>query len=141
LERTLLCDRWWCEEDGGSNSGVATRIKTEMECSNFIPPMQLHCIIHQQALCSKLINLESVMNIVVWTVNFIRRSALNHRQFQQFLLESEAECGEMLCHTEIRWLSRRKLLKRFFELCHEIEIFLAEKSFMRSYLTQSGSRI
>jgi hypothetical protein len=30
----------------GSNSGVMTRIKTEMECSNFSPPMQLHCRIH-----------------------------------------------------------------------------------------------
>jgi hypothetical protein len=74
-----------------SNSGVVTRIKTEMECSNFSPPMKLHCILHQQALCSKVVNLESVMNIVVSTVNFIRGSALNHRQFQQFLLEIEAE--------------------------------------------------
>jgi hypothetical protein len=85
----------------GSNSGVVTRIKTEMECSNFSPPMQLHCIIHQQALCSKVMNLESVMNIVESTVNF-RRSALNHRQFQQFLLEVEAEYGDVLYHNEIR---------------------------------------
>jgi hypothetical protein len=49
----------------GSNSGVVTRIKTEMECSNFSLPMQLHCSIHQQTLCSKVMNLESVMNIVV----------------------------------------------------------------------------
>jgi hypothetical protein len=75
----------------GSNSGVVTRIKTEMECSNFSPPMQLHCIIHLQALCSKVMNLESVINIVVSTVNFIRGSALNHGQFQQFVLEIEAE--------------------------------------------------
>jgi hypothetical protein len=70
----------------GSNSGVVIRIKTEIEGSNFSPLMQLQCIIHQQALCSKVVNLESVMNIAVSTVNFIRRSALNHRQFQQFLL-------------------------------------------------------
>jgi hypothetical protein len=75
----------------GSNSGVVTRIKTEMKYSNFSPPMQLHCSIHQQALCSKVMNFESVMNIVVSTVNFIRGSALNHWQFQQFLLEIEAE--------------------------------------------------
>jgi hypothetical protein len=103
----------------GSNKGVVSRIKTEMECSNFSPPMQLLCIIHQQALCSKVMNLESVMNIVVSTVNFIRKSALNHRQFQQFLLEVEAEYGDVLYHTEIRWLSRGKLPKRFFELRHE----------------------
>jgi hypothetical protein len=72
-------------------------------------------------------NLESVMNIVVSTVNFIRKSALNHRKFQQFLLEVEAEYGDMLYHTEIRWLSRGNLIKRFLELRHEIEIFLTEK--------------
>jgi hypothetical protein len=71
-------------------------------------------------------NLESVMNVVS-TVNFIISSALNYRQFQQFLLEVEAEYGDVLYHTEIRWLSRRKLLKHFFELRHEIEIFLTEK--------------
>jgi hypothetical protein len=32
-----------------------------------------------------------------------------------------------LYRTEIRWLSRGKLLKHFFELRHEIEIFLTEK--------------
>jgi hypothetical protein len=67
------------------------------------------------------------MNIVVSTVNFIRRCALDHRQFQQFLLEIEANYGDVLYHTEIRWLNRGKLLKRFFELRHEIEIFLTEK--------------
>jgi hypothetical protein len=86
----------------GSNSGVVTRVKTEKECSNFSPPMQLHCIIHQKASCSKVVNLESVMNIVVSTVNFIRKSVPNHRQFQQFLLEVEAEYGDILYHTEIR---------------------------------------
>jgi hypothetical protein len=40
-------------------------------------------------------NLESVMNIVVSTVNFVRKSALNDRQFQQFLLEVEAEYGDV----------------------------------------------
>jgi hypothetical protein len=53
-----------------SNSGVVNCIKTEMECLNFSPPMQLHCIIQQKSLCSKVMNLESVMNIVVSTVNF-----------------------------------------------------------------------
>jgi hypothetical protein len=59
------------------------------------------------------------MDIVVSTVNFIRKSALNHRRFQQFLLEVEAEYGDVLYHTDIRWLTRGKLLKRFFEIRHK----------------------
>jgi hypothetical protein len=33
----------------------------------------------------------------------------------------------VLYHTEIRWLSRGKLLKHLFELRHAIEIFFTEK--------------
>jgi hypothetical protein len=33
----------------------------------------------------------SVVDIVVPTVNSVRKSAPNHRQFQQLLLETEAE--------------------------------------------------
>jgi hypothetical protein len=80
-------------------------------------------------------NLESVMNTVASTVNFIRRSALNHRQSQQFLLEVEAEYGDMLYHTEIMWLSRGKLLKHFFDLRHKIEIFLTEKQKLHEKLS------
>jgi hypothetical protein len=42
-------------------------------------------------------------------------------------IKVEAEYGDVLYHTEIRWLSRGNLIKRFFELSHEIEIFLIEK--------------
>jgi hypothetical protein len=51
------------------------------------------------------------------------------------LLEVEAEYGDVLYHTEIRWISRGKWLKYFFELRHEIEIFLTEK---QKFLTRSG---
>lgn len=111
----------------GSKSGVVARIKEKILEVDAEPLMQFHCIIHQQALCSKILRFENVMSVVVSCVNFIRHHGLQHRQFQSFLSEIEAEYGDVLYHAEVRWLSRGKVLKRFFALRQEIDIFLTEK--------------
>jgi hypothetical protein len=49
-----------------------------------------------------------VMNIVVSTVNFIRSRSLNHRQFRKLLIGIEADYGDVICHSEVRWLSGGK---------------------------------
>jgi hypothetical protein len=62
------------------------------------------------------------MDIVIKTVNFIRASALNHREFVLFLEEVENEYGEIICVTNVRWLIRGSVLKRFFDLLNEIKL-------------------
>ncbi|KAK0143094.1 General transcription factor II-I repeat domain-containing protein 2B [Merluccius polli] len=89
--------------------------------------VKLHCIIHQQVLCAKCVKFEHVMQPVVKTINFIRSKALHHRQFQRFLLDIDAEYGDVIYHTDVRWLSRGSALQRFFSLRREIGQFLAEK--------------
>ena len=111
----------------GSKAGLVEKICNEVANANGTPPLKFHCIIHQQVLCSKVLKFEDIMNVVVSTVNFIRRHGLNHRQFQTFLSEIDSEYGDVLYHTEVRWLSKGKVLRRFFALRHEIEIFLTEK--------------
>ncbi|XP_066213931.1 general transcription factor II-I repeat domain-containing protein 2-like [Saccopteryx leptura] len=91
------------------------------------PFVAIHCILHQEALCAKNIQLKEVMDVVVKTVNFIRARGLNHRQFVSFLADLEAEYGELLYHTEVRWLSLGKVLQRFFALRQEIALFMAMK--------------
>lgn len=44
-----------------------------------------HFIIHQQVLCSKVLNIGHVLKIVTKIVNFIQARGLNHRQFALFL--------------------------------------------------------
>ena len=56
---------------------------------------KLHCIIHQEALCAKSFKLKEVMDLVVKIVNLILTFGLNHRQFQQFSQETQAEFGEL----------------------------------------------
>ncbi|XP_025420898.1 general transcription factor II-I repeat domain-containing protein 2-like [Sipha flava] len=109
----------------GSKSGLIGRINSKMSELNLSPPIGIHCIVHQQALCGKVLDLENVMYIVVQIINFIRSHGLNHRQFQNFLSEIESEYNDVLYHSNVR---RGKILKRFFFLRHEIEIFLIEKN-------------
>jgi len=109
------------------NIGFVGRVNKLLKLKNIEPPINIHCIIHQQALCGKVIGLEHVMSVVTKAVNFIRSHGLTHRQFQSFLLEIEAEYNDVVYHNHVRWLSRGKFLKRFFDLRKEIEMFMIDK--------------
>ena len=45
----------------------------------------LHCIIHVEALCKSVLQLDHVVKPVVKLVNVIRARGLHHRQFINFL--------------------------------------------------------
>ncbi|CAM1303933.1 Uncharacterised protein r2_g1383 [Pycnogonum litorale] len=66
------------------------------------------------------------MQTVVKCVNKIRK-ALKHRQFKEFLESLQSEYGDVLYHSKVRWLSRGKTLRRFFDLRDEIKIFMEMK--------------
>lgn len=111
----------------GASRGLIGRMNREMEERGLTALLQVHCLIHQQALCGKVLKWDSVMKVVVLCINFIRANGLKHRQFQQFLSELESAYGDVLNHTEIRWLSRGKVLRRFYELLPDVNAFLQSK--------------
>ena len=119
--------------DGGRNmsgqrTGLVGQIIKALANAACSKPMIIHCAIHQQALCAKYLNMSTVLEPPVKTVNFIRSHALNHRQFRSFLSEIEAEHEDLPYYTAVRWLSCGKVLERFFALRVEIEVFLNEKN-------------
>ncbi|KAK0131346.1 Protein ZBED8 [Merluccius polli] len=87
----------------GRHSGFIAPCKADPDFPKFL---NYHCIIHQQAICSKVMGFDHVMTPVVKIINSIRAKAKQHRHFKQFLEECSAEYGNLLLHTEIRWLSR-----------------------------------
>ena len=109
----------------GNNTGLVGLLK-----KNGINCITLHCIIHQQALCGKMLQTSDVMKTVVQIVNLIRsgNKAHRHRRFITFLEELNAEFSDLPLYTNVRWLSAGKVLKHFFGLRKDILSFLTEES-------------
>ena len=71
-------------------------------------------------------NFCDVMDSVIKSINFIRPRDLNHRQFQALLSEMNDEHGDLVYCTEVCWISRGRMLKRFFDLRDEIKFFMEQ---------------
>jgi hypothetical protein len=78
------------------------------------------------------------MDTVIKTVNFIHASSLNHIEFLAYLEEVENEYGEIIYHTNVRWLSRGSVLKRFLDFLNEIKLFLEKKGRNTEELNDEG---
>ena len=86
-------------------------------------------MLHHHALAAKSLpeKLKNVLSIAVRAVNYIRGNALNHHLFKAFGNEVGAKHSRLLYHTEVRWLSRGRVLTRVFELRKKIEMFLRKR--------------
>ncbi|CAM4733374.1 unnamed protein product [Leuciscus chuanchicus] len=87
-----------------------------------------HCIIHQSVLCSTLSDeYAEVMNTMMRMINFLRASSsLQHRMLREFLREVDANADDLLLHNNVRWLSKGRVLERFWSIRGEIAAFLAQ---------------
>ncbi|CAK8697998.1 unnamed protein product [Clavelina lepadiformis] len=85
-----------------------------------------HCIIHQAVLCASLGDEYcKVMETIMKLVNFLRStSALQHPLLQDFLSENNAIYTDLLVHNNIRWLSKGRVLERFWLIRKELSGFL-----------------
>ena len=97
-------------------NGLVGRIREKMLEVNGAGELTAYCIIHQESLCGKALKMDHVMRTVTQAVNFIRAKGLNHRQFKSFLVEIGSGYGDVVYHTEVRWLSWGRVLNRCFEL-------------------------
>ncbi|RXN35893.1 general transcription factor II-I repeat domain-containing 2-like protein [Labeo rohita] len=69
-----------------------------------------------------------VMTTVMKLVNYLRASsALQHRLLRSFLVEVNATFDDLLLHNNVRWLSKGKVLERFWALRKELETFLLDQ--------------
>ncbi|QQP55291.1 General transcription factor II-I repeat domain-containing protein 2-like [Caligus rogercresseyi] len=67
------------------------------------------------------------MSLVIRVVNFIVARALHDRQFKALFDEVGNAYPGLLLHSNVRWLSRGKVLSRFAAWLNEIRTFLDMK--------------
>ncbi|QQP53356.1 General transcription factor II-I repeat domain-containing protein 2-like [Caligus rogercresseyi] len=67
------------------------------------------------------------MSLVIRVVNFIVARALHDRQFKALLDKVGNAYSGLLLHSNVRWLSRGKVLSRFAAYLNEIRTFLDMK--------------
>jgi hypothetical protein len=86
-------------------------------------------VIHRQVPAAKTLppGLKQIMSLVIQAVNFINSSALNSRIFTKLCFEMNAESTQLLLRTEVRWLSKVKVLKLVYDFHEKLAVFSTEK--------------
>ena len=83
-----------------------------------------HCLLHQQSLFAKHITVVDGMTSAAKVMNYIRAQPFHRSEFRFLLDEYNNEYGDLLLHTEIRWL---RIKKRFSECLPLIPFCLKKK--------------
>ncbi|XP_068247742.1 zinc finger BED domain-containing protein 5-like [Palaemon carinicauda] len=98
----------------------------EKENSDLI---RTHCFLHREVLISKISqeDLKLVLHQLVEIVNYIKSSPLKSRLFEQLCKGMDSQHVRLLMHTEVRWLSKGKVLTRVHELHKELIVFFDQE--------------
>ena len=122
LEKLVSITTDGCLAMTGRHNGFIANCKADPDFPIFFR------IIHQQSICAKVMGFDHIMTPVVKIIDYIRAKAKQHRSFKLFLEELSSEYGDLLLHTDIIWLSRGKVLRRFLALLTEIKAFMGERN-------------
>jgi hypothetical protein len=69
---------------------------------------------------------KTVLEDSIKIINFIKARSLNSRIFSLLGEDMGNEHKQLLLHSEVRWLSRGKLLTKLFELRQKVLLFVNE---------------
>ena len=123
----------WCTDSApsmlGCHSGFQALVKIKAPKSR-----NVSCMLHRQVLAFKTLPnaLQKVFDEMIQIVNFIKVGALNSRLFKKLSMDLDFEHLVLLYHTQIRWLSKGNVTRRwecyspkgmlrFFELKDELK--------------------
>ncbi len=104
----------------GSIKGFVTLVKEKNPAV-----ITTHCFIHREVLCSQTIgeDLKEVLDVTVNMINFVKQRPLKTRIFAKLCENMHKDHVTLLLHSEVRWLSRGKILTRVYEMREELLTF------------------
>ncbi len=110
----------------GKNVGFHTKVKSVSNGGITFT----HCMIHREVLATKKLSeeLNAVLQDSVKIINYIKSRALNTRLFSNFCKDMGSDFNSLLFHTEVRWLSRGRALRRLVVLKDEVMLFLSDNN-------------
>ncbi len=105
----------------GRLKGFVTRVKVKNPLI-----ISTHCFLHREALMIKTMkeDLLVTLNDAVHVLNYIKGRPLKSRIFAAICESMDSEFKCLLYHTEIRWLSRGKVLVRLYKMKEKVMLFL-----------------
>ncbi len=105
----------------GSKSGFIAKVKA-------IAPWVTvtHCMLHRQALASRILprELQTISDSAIKIANYVKSVPVNTRHFKELCKDLDLEHQVLLFYTKVRWLCKRNVLNRGFELRPELKVFL-----------------
>lgn len=111
----------------GDKKGFIGRLKAFLKEKGVENIVTFHCILHQEALSAKSVDIPTIMKVVTQTINIIKNSALKHRQFRRLIQSSDQKFEDLQYFCDVRWLSRGQMLRRFFDLRNVIDEYMKEQ--------------
>ena len=108
----------------GKSKGFVSNVKQTN------PDVQItRCFLHREEPMAKTLpdELKEVLDPAVTLVNFIKTRPLKSRLFEILCKEMGADHKDLLLHTEVRLLSRGRVLLPIYELREQIMLFLADQ--------------
>ena len=92
-----------------------------------------HCFLHREVLVSKVSqeNLRQVLHQVVEIVNYVKSRPIKSRLFEELCKSMDSQHVRLLMHTDVRWLSKGKVLTRVHESQKELIVFFYKEKHER----------
>lgn len=112
----------------GKVKGAVSRMKQVAENAT-----SSHCVIHRHSLATRRMpqDLKFVLDGAVKIINHVKSRPLQARLLKLTAEDLGMDHFHLLLHTEVRWLSRGKILARLFELKDALMVTFTEKSFIQ----------